>query len=420
MGKNAQKHLDVSSSDLGFAFEELQGESLEFFAREGARILLHVALEEEVSSFLSRERYERSDEKDGYRNGSRKRTVQCGSGEIELDLPKVVDCSQPFRRKVLEAWQRRSEALLDVIPCLYVEGLSTRDFKRALKPLWGSSGLSKSSISRANRALKESFKVWRKRDLSEENILYLFLDGYYLRVRQNSREKEGILVAHGVRKDGSRVLLSIHLGYRESTDSWKTVLYDLEQRGLTRPSLVVIDGSPGLNRALNEVWHDVPFNRCTKHKTANVLSRIPKKHQEEVKRALNRIFHAACLEDALAAAKSFHDRYVKEFPTAVSILAENLSDCLTFYRFPEIHWKRIRTTNVLERAFKEVRRRTNVIGRFPNEMSALSLVFGVLEEDRLKWRGLKIDKDISEAIDLASKTCLYEQIKIEWAEKLVA
>jgi transposase-like protein len=197
-----------------------------------------------------------------------------------------------------------------VIPCLYVEGLSTRDFNRALKPLWGSSGLSKSSISRANRALKESFTVWRKRNLSEENILYLFLDGYYLGLRQNSREKEGILVAHGVRKDGSRVLLSIHLGYRESTDSWKTVLYDLKQRGLTRPSLVVIDGSSGLNRALKEVWHDVPFNRCTKHKTANVLSRIPKKRQEEV------------------------------------------------------------------------RRRTNVIGRFPNEMSALSMVFGVLEEDR--------------------------------------
>ena len=128
-------------------------------------------------------------------------------------------------------------------------------------------------------------------------------------------------------------------GFFESTDSWKTVLYDLEQRGLTRPSLVVIDGSPGLNRALKEVWHDVPFNRCTKHKTANVLSRIPKKRQEEVKRALNRIFHAACLEDALAAAKSFHDRYVKEFPTAVSILAENLSDCLTFYRLRVIMLK---------------------------------------------------------------------------------
>jgi len=420
VSKNAQKHVELSSNDLGFTLDELQGQGLEFFAREGARILLQVALEEEVSSFLMRGRYERGDEKDGYRNGSRKRVVQCGSGEIELDLPKVVGCSRSFRRKVIEAWQRRSEVILDVIPCLYVEGLSTRDFKRALKPLWGSSGLSKSSISRANRALKESFKVWRKRDLSEEDILFLFLDGYYLGVRQNSREKEGILVAHGVRRDGSRVLLSINLGYRESTESWKTVLYDLEQRGLRRPSLVLIDGSPGLNRALKDVWHDVPFNRCTKHKTANVLSRIPKKRQEEVKRALNKIFHAACLEDALAAAKNFHDRYVKEFPTAVSILADNLSDCLTFYRFPEIHWKRIRTTNVLERAFKEVRRRTNVVGRFPDEMSALSMVFGVLEEDRLKWRGLKIDKDILEAIDIASKTCLCEQIKIEWAEKLVA
>ena len=111
---------------------------------------------------------------------------------------------------------------------------------------------------------------------------------------------------------------------------------------------------------------------------------------------------------SVSSCENFHDRYVKEFPTAVSILADNLSDCLTFYRFPEIHWKRIKTTNVLERAFKKVRRRTNVIGRFPNEMSALSMVFGVLEKDRLKWRGLEIDKDILEAINNASKTCLCE------------
>lgn len=420
MGKDGVTRVDLSSADLGFDLEDLQGRSIEFFAREGARLLLKVALEEEVTGFLDRGRYERRAVPDGYRNGYRQRKVGCGSGEVEVDLPKVVDSSRPFRRQVLEAWRRRSETLLDVIPALYVEGLSTRDFKRALRPLWGSSGLSKSSISRANRALKESFKSWRSRDLSEEEIIYLFLDGYYLGVRGNSRQKEGILVAHGVRRDGSRVLLAVHLGGRESAISWKTLLHDLDDRGLKRPLLVITDGNPGLIRALAEVWSDVPRQRCTKHRTANILARVPKKRQEEVKKALHKIFHAACLDDALAAARLFHDRYKKEFPTAVSLLADRLADCLTFYRFPEAHWKRIRTSNVLERAFKEVRRRTDVVGRFPDEMSALAMVFSVLEENRLKWRGLRMDEDITDGILLAFKSCQKEQLEIEWAEQLAA
>jgi len=405
---------------LGFDLDELQGRSLEFFAMEGARILLQVALEEEVTAFLERGYYQRSQAPDGYRNGSRRRTVQCGSGQVEVELPKVVDCSRPFRRQVLEAWRRRSDLLMDVIPGLYVEGLSTRDFRRALRPLWGESGLSRSSISRANRALKEAFVSWRRRDLSEEEIIYIFLDGYYLGVRGNSREKEGILVAHGVRKDGSRVLLSVHLGWRENAVNWKGVLHDLDERGLNRPLLVIIDGNPGLIRALTDVWPEVPRQRCSKHRTANILARVPKKRQEEVKKALHKIFHAAGLQDALAAAEHFHERYRKEFPTAVSILADHLADCLTFYRFPEAHWKRIRTANVLERAFKEVRRRTDVIGRFPDELSALSLVFSVLEDNRLKWRGLKMNRDIAEGAVLAFNSCQTEQLKIEWADRLAA
>jgi len=410
----------LSSTDLGFELEELRGQPLEFFAREGARMLLQVALDEEVTEFLGRDPYERDGHPNGYRNGSRRRTLQCGSGEIPVELPKVVGSSRPFRRQVLAAWQRRSAALLDVIPGLYVEGLSTRDFKRALRPLWGAAGLAKSSISRATQALKAQFAQWRQRDLSQETIAYLFLDGYYLGVRGNSRSKDAVLVAHGIRQDKSRVTLAIHLGGKESAASWKAVLHDLEGRGLQAPWLVITDGNPGLLRALKDVWPEVPQQRCTKHRTANVLARIPKKRQAEVKAALRRIFHAASLDDALTAAQQFHTRYRDEFPTAVAVLAEHLAECLTFYRFPEVHWKRIRTSNVLERAFKEVRRRTNVVGRFPTEQAALSMIFGVLTEDRIQWRSVPMQPHILELIAKAVQECQTNPLTIEWADRLAA
>jgi putative transposase len=171
---------------------------------------------------------------------------------------------------------------------------------------------------------------------------------------------------------------------------------------------------------MREVLPGAARQRCTAHKTRNVLSRIKKSRQEEVKRSLNNIFQAACLEDGLAAAAEFNRRYGKEFPTATEVLAKDLAECLTFYRFPESHWKRIRTSNVLERAFLEVRRRTDVIKRLPDEMSALALVFGVLEEDRLKWRGLKMDPETERVVVLAFKQVQEEPIRIEWAEKLAA
>jgi putative transposase len=321
---------------------------------------------------------------------------------------------------VIERWRRKSEYLEAVLPALYVEGLSTRDFKRALKPLLGESGLSRSSISRVNQALKASFIAWRKRDLSEETIVYLFLDGYYLGVRKGGREKDALLIAHGVRADGSRVLLGVYLGGRESTESWKGALQDLLDRGMAEPKLMITDGNPGLLRAMKEVMPQAARQRCTAHRMRNVLARVKKSRRDEVKRALNKIFQAPCLEDALSAASQFHRRYAKEVPTATEVLADSLADCLTFYRFPESHWKRIRTSNVLERAFLDVRRRTDVMRRPHDEMSALALVFGVLEEDRLKWRGLKIDDELQQAIVIAFKQAQEEPIRIVWAEKLAA
>jgi len=308
---------------------------------------------------------------------------------------------------------------LEVIPLLYVEGLSTRDFKRALKPLLGEKGLSRSTVSRIGQELKAQFAAWRKRDLSGEDILYLFLDGFYLGVHKGRKEKDAILVVHAVRRDGSRTLLAVMYGGRESADAWKGLLHDLVERGLKIPALAISDGNPGLIRAIKDVLPDVPRQRCTKHRTDNVLARVPKKRREEVQKMLHRIFHAADLDEALKAAERFSARYCEEFPEACRVLGTDLEDCLTFFRFPARHWKRIRTSNVIERAFKEVRRRTNVVGRFPTPMSALVIVWSVIEQDRIRWHGIHMGADYEKRIDDAVLELRRKPIEVkgfEWLE----
>jgi transposase-like protein len=418
MEKGYHKGQELTMSELGLSLEELAGQPLELFAREGARLLLTVALEEEVTDFLQCRRYQRSrDGRRGYRNGHRERQVSCGAGEIEVAVPRMSDTREAFHSQLLEAWQRRSKLLEETIPLLYVEGLSTRDFKRALKPLWGKSGLSRSSVSRANKALKEAFNDWRHRDLSLEEVVCLFMDGIYLGVRGNSRNKEAVLVAHGITGEGKRVVLHLSLGGRESTESWKGVLNDLVERGLRRPQLFITDGNQGLLKAIKDIWPEVPRQRCAVHRIRNVLARVPKKKQDEVRKAVHRIFYAACLDDARDEAKQFLSRYSREFPTACETLARHLEECLTFYRFPERHWKHIRTSNVIERAFKEVKRRTRVVGRFPNETSALVMVFSILDEERLKWQKVRVRAEDIIWIEEAAKALEQEPIRLEFMEE---
>ena len=214
--------------------------------------------------------------------------------------------------------------------------------------------------------------------------------------------------------------MHLSLGGRESTESWKGILYDLVERGLKPPQLVISDGNPGLIRAVCDVWPNVPRQRCAVHRMWNVLDRVPKKRQAEVKKALHHIFYAACLDDAQDEAQRFLTRYEGEFPTAAEVLVKHIEECLTFYRFPERHWKHIRTSNVLERAFKEVKRRTNVVGRFPTETSALMMVFGILEEKSLGWQ--KVNRMKAEDIawiEEAARALEQEPIRLEFLEEAV-
>lgn len=413
MRKGYRKLEEMSTADLGFSLDEVKGRSLAEFARMGGKLLLEVAMREEVAECLGRGRYERAgEEATGYRNGRRRRKVQMGAGPIEVDIPKITGSLLPLRSEVLPAFKRRTAELEEVIAQLYAEGLSTRDFKRALGGFWGEAGLSRSSVSRANETLKDAFSAWRKRDLSKEEVVYLFLDGVYLKMHVGNSPAEAVLVAHGITVQGKRVLLGVVLGGRESEDSWKALLLDLEGRGMKAPALVIHDGNQGMIKALRCVWKDVPRQRCIAHKIRNVLDRVPKKHQGRVKRELVKVFYAASLEEALAQVKVFAEKFGKEFPAACGTLAKDLQDCLTFYRFPQQHWKRLRTSNVIERAFREVRRRTNVVGRFPGEMAALTLIWATLEQDRMKWRGVQMDEDLRGRIVQAAREVISEKFDL--------
>lgn len=411
----ANEELQARVIDLFQAEEERRARlPLGELVREGARLMLETALEMEIEEFLGRKRYQRGGRtRPGYRNGVSTRTVKTLAGEVTVRKPKLRGTDEEFESEILRAWQRRCDEMSSLIPGLYLEGLSTRDFQRALGVFWGESGLSRSTISRLNRKLHAEFEAWQRRDLSEEGLVFLYLDGLYAGVRFRTSEKEAVLVAHGIRKDGSRCVLSIRFGGRESAASWAEVLHDLEGRGLPLPYLVISDGNPGLVKAVREVWPDVPRQRCVVHRTRNILDKMPKGLHDEARKALNRIWYAEDLDQAIAAAKAFVKTYGRRYEAAVACLADRLEDCLTFLRFPEKYWKRIRTSNPLERTFKEVRRRTRVVGRFPSETSALAVIYGILTIEAGKWRGLHFGPTTVLELQQVSQRLKIEPIELD-------
>ena len=396
--RKSSKLTTLSSEQLEELLAQAETESpLDLLARLGAQMLLEAALEAETAEALGRMYYERRAEgQQGFRNGSRERTLTSGVGPLTLQVPRVTGTAEPFTSKVLPAHAQILPKLQALFPLLYIEGLSTRDFTRAMKGAFGAAGLSKSSISRANQALHEEFGAWRQRSLAEEEVVYLFLDGVYLPIRRNSTETEGVLVAHGIRADGSRVILGVALGYRESTASWKDFLQELIQRGLQAPQLVISDGNAGLLRAVGEAWPETAIQRCIAHRMRNVLDKTPKAHREAVHRDLKTIFYAATEAEARQMVTQFAAKWQGTLPSMTNCLLGAIDACLTFYRFPEVHWRRIRTSNVLERCFEEVKRRTRVVGRFPtdNEEPALALLWAVLCEQRTGWRGVSMAPEL--------------------------
>jgi len=373
-------------------FEEFkEGDSLVELTRAGARMMLEVAVEEELTAFLGRDYYERRRGQEGSRSGSKSRTIKIGCGDIGVSMPKVRDAGRPFHSEILPPRVRQMEEIQGIIPLLYMNGLSSRKVKKSVAKLLGKKGLSHQNVIRITGKIVEEFNEWKKRDLSGLRVIYLILDGIRLGVRAGTKEKEAVLVAWGFLEDGSRELLGVSLGNQESYSAWKGFLEDMLNRGLEEPLLTVIDGCPGLNKAVEESLPNSDIQRCTKHRTENVLNKVLKEDRAKVKDSLRKIFYAPTYEHAKEALEMFKRDWGRKYPSALEILMNDIELCLTYYKYPYRHWKRIRTTNAVERSFLEVRRRVRGVGRFKDEERALTMVYWQMKE--LRWYGVDMTKE---------------------------
>jgi transposase-like protein len=264
-------------------------------------------------------------------------------------------------------------------------------------------------VSRITYRLQCDFDAWRKRDLSGLKVVYLFVDAIYLALRQGTKEKEGVLCAYGILENGKKVLLHLALGSRESYDAWLCFLHDMTARGLEEPLLVISDKHKGLKKAVREVFPHAFKQPCLAHKMRNILCKLPKKIEKEMKPLIKQVFYAQSYQEGLRLGHELIARFRDRYPSAIECLEEDLEECLTYLKFPQAHWRAIRTSNLLERAFGEGRRRTKVIPRFPTESSALRLLYATLITASQTWRGIRMTPDIWWELELLRREAFGEQ-----------
>ena len=354
-----------------------------------ARYMLQVAIEAEATAFLGREHYRRGErQRVGWRNGYEPKHVQSEAGVLELAVPQLRGTDDTFRPTVADRLRSRTADLEGLVRGMYVRGLSTQDVSALYHDTFGASRLSKSTVSRVTQQLNQDFDVWRRRDLSDLAVAYLFLDGQYHAARQGSNEKEGVLSAYALLEDGRPVLLHLDLGPRESYDAWLSFLQDLVARGLREPLLIVMDGAPGLVKAVKRVWPRAYRQRCLAHKMRNIVAKLPRLMQSKMKGLVHQVFGAPTYAVALKRGRDLIAKFTDRYPAAMECLERDLEECVTYLRFPEAHHQRIRTTNRLERLNGESRRRTKVIPRFPTERSCLALLYASLITASKHWRGI--------------------------------
>lgn len=358
------------------------GERLAELGRLAARLVIQRSIEEELSQFLGRERYQRTGEAQGYRNGVRARRIQTAEGELEIQMPQVRDCVEPFVTKVIPDTRGviRTRPLEALVIGGYVRGLSDRDVESLVAEA-GLGKVSRTTVGRVCRELRDRCRSFRARSLIRVEVLVLFLDAIYLPTRA-SGAKEGVLVAWGYDRGGRRVLIDVCLGQRERHEDWLEMGRGLVRRGLREPSLVVSDGAPGLIRAVQELWPSADRQRCTVHRLRNVLAKLP--HQPQLHQRVQAAYWAAIddagsPEAAEEGLRSLVGELEGQYPSAAACLAEDLPALCVHLRYPLHLRKRLRSTNLLERSLEEVRRRTKVIGRFPGETSCLSMCWAVLD-----------------------------------------
>jgi transposase-like protein len=379
---------------------------LDTIAREGAQRMLVSVLEAEVDEFLGRRRYERTEsseptvKRSGYRNGYGKgRQVTLGSGTVRVRAPRVRDSEEPFASQVLPAWQRRSRAVQELIPELYVQGLATGDFEPALRGLLGErAALSPSTVVRLKAQWESEYEAWRTRSLHDHQYVYLWCDGVYPKAGLQG-DKTAFLVILGANEQGEKEPLAILEGYRESTESWAEVLRDLKARGLTDPKLFCGDGALGLWGAINAVYPKADHQRCWVHKMRNVLTHFPKRLHGEVTPQLRQMYEADTKASSRALIQQFAETYERTYPRAVECLLKDQDVLLTYFGYPQEHWLSLKTTNPIESIFATVKLRTNAARRIKSPRSALYLLFQLILRAQTKWRRLNAPHLVTKVLD---------------------
>ena len=354
--------------------------------RGQARDMIQQALEEEVTELPGRMKSERRaavDAPPGYRNGHGKpRRLAMSSGTIEVRRPRVRGLEERFESRVLPLFQRRTREVGELIPELYLHGLAEGDFELALRGLLGDGApLSKSSVGRLRAKWTAEHEAWSRRPLNDRELVYAWADGIYVKAGLE-KDKAALLVVIGAMSDGTKEVLAVTPGYRESTASWAAVLRDLKSRGLATPKLLVADGNLGIWGAAREVWPETAEQRCWNHKTTNVLDRLPKRERAVAREMLRAAAYAPSRAAANEARDAFRDRYGDAQAKAVEVLEDDWDRMTAFHDFPEQHWRHLRTTSVVESPFASVRLRTTAAKRFKRVDNATALILAALDRGR--------------------------------------
>jgi transposase-like protein len=369
--------------------------SLETIIRRRARGLIDAIVEEELEAALGAAPSARVGlARQGYRHGTRERTLTTSLGPTTFAMPRARVRTLPgtpaeWRSELVPRYQRRSERVDEAILGVYLSGTNTRRIKGALAPLLRGGPLSKDAVSRLVGRLAEDFETWRRRDLAEDQVQYLIMDGWYPKVRIGKRRvRVPVLVTLGVRADGQRVVLDVRLAGDESTAAWRDVIRDLVERHVGRPSLAIIDGSAGLAAALGEQWPSLALQRCTTHKLRNLEAKAPVRLREELAEDYRRMVYAESRSLVEQARARFVKKWRLRCPAVIECLDEAGDALFTFLRFPKSQWKALRTTNALERINEEFRRRTKTQASLPGQEAVLLLLFGLLRSGQVKLRKL--------------------------------
>jgi putative transposase len=375
------------------------GSLIDEIVREGARRMLAAALEAEVNSYIA----ELADQRDGdgrrlvVRNGYHQpRKFTTVAGAVEVKAPRVNDKRvddatgerKRFASAILPPWCRKSPKISEVLPLLYLHGLSSGDFVPALEQFLGSSAsLSPATVTRLTAQWQADHTAFQDRDLSATDYVYVWADGLHLQIRLEEA-KAAVLVLMGVRADGTKELIAMTDGYRESSQAWAGLLRDCARRGMRAPVLAVGDGALGFWNALNEVFPDTRHQRCWVHKTANALDALPKSAQPAAKRAIQEIYNAEDKEHAARAVRDFERAYGAKYPKVVKRITDDEDELLAFFDFPAEHWIHLRTTNPIESTFATVRLRTKVTKGAGSRAAALAMVFKLIESAQARWRAV--------------------------------